>query len=237
MVSWLSGFLVVAPDSIWQRMATIVSTSDKNPWVETTVEHSKHERLVLWGLAIKIWEQHPYMGIGPTNYTKISAVETDFIDPYEGKRGLQAHNTWLQLLAEYGTVGAVVWAGSFFFSFFCYRRARKKMTGYPGWEWFPAFCLGLEAGTVGCALVLSFNSFQWYDYIYWHMVFGPVTLQIAKETSKRLDWLKPSRTVDPPSNEFGDDPSTRHPPRYGPPKRDGLTISNIDLSDTNPMSS
>ncbi|CAN0585012.1 unnamed protein product, partial [Laminaria digitata] len=129
-----------------------------------------------------LWKQHPIRGIGPLNYPIVSAEETDFTDPYKGQRGLQAHNTWLQLLAEFGITGFLVWAGAYILSTFCYRRARKRMEGYEGWEWYGAICLGLEAGSLSTAIVLSFNSFQWYDYIYWHMVVGPLSLEIARRT-------------------------------------------------------
>ncbi len=218
-------FLVVAPDEFWERMGTITGQKDTNPWVVNAIEPSKHERIVLWGLAIKLWEQHPVTGIGPMNYPKVSAVETDFVDAYRGQRGLQTHNSWLQLLAEYGLIGTAVWAGAFFYSIVCYHRARRRMRGYPGWEWFTAICLGLEAGSISSAIVLTFNSFHWYDYLYWHFVAGPLAYEIAKTTAARLDWLKPSELED-----------MRPPPRYGPPTRDGLDLD-IDLANTSPISS
>jgi len=220
-----SGFLVVAPDSFWEKMGTILGPKDTNQWVEGQVEPSKGERLVLWGLAIRLWKQHPIRGIGPLNYPIVSAEETDFTDPYKGQRGLQAHNTWLQLLAEFGITGFLVWAGAYILSTFCYRRARKRMEGYPGWEWYGAICLGLEAGSLSTAIVLSFNSFQWYDYIYWHMVVGPLSLEIARRTGDRLDWLKPAEGS-----------STRPPPRYGKPTRSrGIALGEIDLAEQAPM--
>ena len=220
-----SGFLVVAPESFWEKMGTIMGEKDKNPWVQTAVEPSKGERLVLWTLAIEIWEKHPITGIGPLNYPIISAEETDFTDPYKGQRGLQAHSTWLQLLAEYGIIGGIVWAGSYLFALVCFRRARRRMTGYAGYEWFPALCLGFEAGAIASAIVLSFNSFQWYDYIYWHMIFGPLTYEIAKTTAERLDWMKP-----------GEYEMARPPPRYGPPRAGGLDLGSIELVEHSPLS-
>lgn len=219
-----SGFLVAAPESFWEKMGTILGEKDKNPYVRTAVEPSKGERLVLWDLAKKIWREHPITGIGPANYTVVSAEETDFTDPYKGQKGLQAHNSWLQIAAEYGTVGLVVWAGSFLWSFTCYFRARRRLRNYPGWEWFPAICLGMEAGAIASAVMLSFNSFMWYDYIYWHMITGPLALEIAKKTAERLEWLKPKEAVE-----------VRPPPRYGPPQKDGLDLGAIDVSAAAPI--
>ena len=191
-----SGFLVAAPESFWERMGTIVGMRGDNQWVENPAEPSAGSRIVLWNLAFDIWKRHPVMGIGPYNYMEVSAEETTFVDAYEGKRGLQAHNTWLQLLAEYGTVGSIVWGGSFFLALYLFRRARKKMRQYEGMEWFCAICLGLEAGGIGTAAILMFNSFQWYDYLYWYMVSGPLALSIASRHAERLDWLKPAPRED-----------------------------------------
>jgi len=220
-----AGFGIAAPLDFWQKMATIVERGDSNPWIEYSIEPSKHERLVLWGLAKKLYSQYPITGVGPMNYPVISAEETTFTDPYQGQRGLQAHNTWLQLLAEYGTIGGLVWGGAFLFSTFCYARARSRMKRYPGYEWFPALCLGLEAGSIASAIVLSFNSFMWYDYVYWHMVSGPLAWEIAKKTSERLEWLKPGQFTE-----------ARPPARYGPPKKQGLDLSSVDLSHAAPLS-
>lgn len=186
-----SGFLIAAPESFWERMGTIIGMHGDNQWVQSAAEPSAAARLVLWGLALDLWQENPVTGIGPYNYIRVSGEETEFVDAYLGERGLQAHNTWFQLLAEYGTVGTIVWGGSFLLSLFLLRRARKKMRQYEGMEWFCALCLGLEAGGVGTASVLMFNSYQWYDYIYWFMITGPLALSIASRHAARLDWFEP----------------------------------------------
>lgn len=213
-----AGFLTVASDKFWERMGTILGEKDRNPWVQLPVEPSKHEREVLWELALELYLDHPLMGIGPRQFTFVSAERTDFTDAYEMVRGLQAHNLWLQLGAEFGTFGVLIWGGAFALAMGCYARARIRMKKYPGWEWFASTCLGFEAGLVGSAIACTFNSFQWYDYHYWHFVFGPIVYQIAKETAERLDWLKPIDLSD-----------VRPPPRYGPPMTTGLDLDAIRL--------
>lgn len=212
-------FLLVAPEDFWQRMGTIIGPADSNPWVQLEVEPSKHERQVLWGLAIDLYQKHPLMGIGPAQFPIVSAAMTDFTDAYLNQRGLQTHNSWLQIAAEFGTMGIMVWGGAFFLSMACYRMARRRLAQYPGQEWLASMCLGMEAGSLGSAIAITFSSFQWYDYHYWHFVFGPLVYQVAKERAERLDWLKPIGLSD-----------VRPPPRYGPPLPDGLDVEHIDLS-------
>lgn len=217
-------FLYVAPSDFWERMGTILAEKDRNPWVQAQVEESKHERQVLWALAIDIYKENPWMGIGPGQYNYVSAERTEFTDPYEGRRGLQTHNTWLQLLSEYGTLGTGVWVLAFFLGGACYMFGRRRLRKKPGLEWLAAVCLGLEAGTLGNAIACVFNSFQWYDYHYWHFVFAPVVYQVAKETAEREDWLAPIDTSEP-----------HPPPRYGPPAQGGLDLGAIDLSSAAPI--
>jgi O-antigen ligase len=221
-----AGFLLMADEAFWERMGSITGEKDKNPWIQHSTEPSKHERLVLWDLAKKLIREHPVLGVGPMNYQIISGEETSLTAAYTGSRGLQAHNTWFQLFAEYGFVGGAPWAIAFFFSIWCYHRARIIMKKYPGYEWFTALCLGFESGAVSVGIVFSFNSYQWYDYVYWHFVSGPLALQIAKSTAERLEWMKPADLA-----------AIRPPPRYGPPKKDGLDIHEIDLAGTAPISS
>jgi O-antigen ligase len=218
-----AAFLTVAPESFWERMATIMGPKDRNPWVTVKEEDSKHEREVLWALAIDIYKDHPLTGIGPGQYNFVSAEQTDFVDAYNLVRGLQTHNTWLQLAAEFGTVGIVVWGGGWGLAFLCYLLARRRLKNYPGWEWMRAMCLGLEAGALGSAICCTFNSYQWYDYQYWQFVLGPLVYQIAKETAERIEWMKPMQLE-----------TARPPPRYGPPMADGLDIEHIDLSNAAP---
>jgi O-antigen ligase len=219
-------FGLVAPADFWQKMATIVEPTDANPWVEHLVEPSKHERIMLWDLAIRVWKEHPVKGIGPLNYVRVSAIELENLKgAYSGKAGLQTHSTWLQLLAEYGTVGGVVWGGMYLLSILCYVRARYKMKKYKGYEWFGAICVGMEAGALAHAVTLAFNSFQWYDYIYWHFVFGPLALEVANYTSAKLEWLQPGEYLE-----------ARPPPRYGPPRTEsGMDLDDIDLMDIAPL--
>jgi O-antigen ligase len=132
---------------------------------------------------------------------------------------MMTHNSWLQIAAEYGAVGLLVWGGAFAMSIFYYRRARMKMARRPGWEWFGAYCLGLEAGALGCGVAITFASFQWHDYLYWHFIYGPLVFQIAQDTAEQLDWHLPS--------EFA---IKRPPARYGPPRKArGLDLESIDL--------
>jgi hypothetical protein len=204
----VAAFLAVAPPEFMARMATIIEKKGGG-YTKPKVEESKRERQELWKLAKRLYKENPVIGVGPNQYCHYSAQELpELKGAYSGTPGLMTHNSWLQILSEYGTIGSFFWMGAFFWSFLCFRKARKVMAGVEGYEWFPAYALGFEAGALGNALAITFSSFQWLDYLYWHMIFGPAVLIIARETRARVDWLRPVK----PAEEEGDgSPLARKP--------------------------
>ncbi len=61
-------------------------------------------RLMVWGLALHLFQSHPILGVGPKNFVLLSP---QFLDLSETGwiEGADAHNVWLQVLAEGGIVG------------------------------------------------------------------------------------------------------------------------------------
>jgi O-antigen ligase len=213
-----AAMVAVAPESFWDRMRTIAAPDDPNPWVTAIPEASKEERLILWSLALEVWADHPWLGIGPQQFKDESAERTTLRDAYEAKRGMMAHNAYLQVAAEFGTIGLLVWGGAFVLSILGYRRARARVQREPEAARFAALCLGLEAGAVGGAVTIVFASFQWHDYLYWNFVLGPLALQIARQIQQASAWRSPA----PP-------PPERPRPRYGPPRvESGFDLVSID---------
>ena len=62
------------------------------------------ERVAHWVAAVRMWEQHPWLGVGPGNYaTAYAAVAVPRWDDPLG----HAHNIYLNFLAEAGLVGLI----------------------------------------------------------------------------------------------------------------------------------
>lgn len=217
----LAGFLAIAPESFWERVANTISASADNPWVAREVELSAQERIELWTLAIEVFKENPWIGVGPYNYIVESRERTMITDAYQGARGMMTHNSWLQILSEYGIIGFVLWTFAYFYGIGCYFRARTKLAAYPEHAGFRAYAVGHEAGMIGLAIAITFASFQWFDYIYWGWLAGPLYLQITDELIERTEWLKPQA-----------EGVERPPPRYPPPQTSGLRLDLIDLRAT-----
>lgn len=223
MMMGAAGFLVVAPAEFWERMGTMFLPKDSNPWIVYSHEESAESRKVLWALAIEIFKENPMTGIGPNNFVVVSAERTTYT--FEGARGLMTHNTWLQLLAEYGIFGAGLWylnyAAAIVWIMFARVKA-KKLRGDKEYGWLPGYLLGMEAGLLGNAVSATFVSFQWLDYMYHIMVTGPLAYQVTMDTIRQREWFDEREVLT----------VAKPPPRYGPPKKAGLALDEIDLRST-----
>ena len=91
----LIGGIFVATPHLSSRLATLTNLQMQ----------SNSERLLMWQSALKMFEDHPILGIGYGGY--IPAYQTQYISP-DAKEPEQkhAHNNFIQLLAECGIVGA-----------------------------------------------------------------------------------------------------------------------------------
>ena len=107
------GFVVsgVGPASLTidERVSSIASAG-------STPDRSVQDRYALWGTAVAIWAGHPVTGVGLKGFAKERdsyapmslSAGSDVDDPRAGFRReplLSAHNQYLMVLAEQGTIG------------------------------------------------------------------------------------------------------------------------------------
>lgn len=117
----LIGGIFVATPNLSNRIATITDMHMQ----------SNSERLLMWESALKMFKDHPILGVGYGGYIK--AYQTEYISPDAKERQQQhAHNNLIQFLAECGIVGAAaflwIWI---YFSYFSLRGwYREKNLAY-----------------------------------------------------------------------------------------------------------
>ena len=89
----LAGFLLFAGSEVyWSRMRSITSYEE---------DESARSRLEVWRGALDLARKYPLTGIGLQNFVLVSPMYTTSRAKTTGE-GLEAHNTYLQVLAEGG---------------------------------------------------------------------------------------------------------------------------------------
>lgn len=100
--------VMLAPSGYWGQMATMLNPQDDyNVTAETG-------RLQIWRNGLGYIQEYPVFGLGPNNFVRAGWELT-----VAGRTGLTGvarrdqapHNTFLQVWAELGTVGLLVWLG------------------------------------------------------------------------------------------------------------------------------
>jgi O-antigen ligase len=91
--------LLFAPPKLFDRMEKL--------WEQGTEEGTAADRIYLWGICIDMFQDHPIIGVGPSNYPeRFSEYEKGKKYPLGAKR--PPHSTPLQWLAEMGMVGVII---------------------------------------------------------------------------------------------------------------------------------
>ena len=100
-------FLSVASDEYWQQMGTILSDTDYNHTQESG-------RLQIWQRGMGYMLQHPIFGVGPNNFGMAEGTLSPFAERQQfgvGVRWNAAHNSFVQVGAELGIPGLVLFVG------------------------------------------------------------------------------------------------------------------------------
>jgi len=118
---------VAAPDGYWDTMATIL-----NPQADYNIT-DEAGRMAIWKRGMGYVAEYPVFGVGPDNFVRagweISAVGRAGL-PGVGLRSLAPHNTFLQVWAEMGTAGLILWLSILYGGIVGCLRARSRM---PTW--------------------------------------------------------------------------------------------------------
>ena len=175
LVSGLNPSLIPAP--ILQRMADVPAYFGVG--VETVVNQpitdenfSVIERLAHWIAALRMWEQSPWLGVGPGNY---AAVYPEVRLPLWEEPLGHAHNIYLNVLGETGlAVYLLLWTG---IVVWLVRRLRSVPMG----SWTHA----LLVGVLGIVAHLTVHNF--FDNLYVRGMYLHVALWLAVAVAERQD--------------------------------------------------
>ncbi|MBE2218168.1 MAG: O-antigen ligase family protein [Ignavibacteria bacterium] len=103
------GFLLLAPLPLKER---ILSIGDIN-------HPSNHTRIVMWETGLKIFKDHPLLGVGDVDINK---VYRQYKTPEFHGEGSHMHSNFVQILVNYGIFGLAAWLTLMLYIF--YRQCR-----------------------------------------------------------------------------------------------------------------
>jgi putative inorganic carbon (HCO3(-)) transporter len=164
-------FLLFAPDHVQERVFSITSSRDE--------DSSIRSRLDSWAVAIRMWQANPVLGVGLRNYISYAL---DFGEQI-GYRGVihVAHNSYLQIAAEGGTLSIAAYLGLLLSVFVSSSWLRRVARARPDLYWLDGYARMFEAVTA-CFLVGStFLNRGHFDLIYHFISVVGATVIIAKK--------------------------------------------------------
>jgi O-antigen ligase len=141
-------------------------------------------RLDLWTVGLRMVEAHPFAGVGTGQFPIVSVHY--LLRPGLIERGdlilstpKVAHNTYLNVVAELGIVGGVLFAAILLFCVGCAIKAMKQFHR-DGDERMEILSRGLIAGIGGYFVTLIFISDNYSKLLWIVFALGPVMLVIAR---------------------------------------------------------
>jgi len=87
------------------------------------LDSSARKRHIYWGMAVKMWKSNPIIGIGAGQF---QVHFNDYLpSKYSFLKKVNAHSTYLQILAELGLVGLMAFLGLFGYVFLMVQKEKK----------------------------------------------------------------------------------------------------------------
>lgn len=152
LVLLASAFFVFVPSHVLERVATIF---------EGGQESSAAARLHSWSVAAQMIQDHPVLGVGLRNFQ-------EWYPTYSGNSGFAfvAHNSYLQIWAECGTIAFIVYLFLLLSVFPACRRMRQMSQRRPDLDWAGRNARLMEATMAGFMLGAVFLNRGHFDLVY-----------------------------------------------------------------------
>jgi O-antigen ligase len=195
------------PDEYSERVASIFADEEKR-------DESANSRPVLWGIAMRIWQDHPIAGVGLRNFSPVKETYSDRVDGLVKSEEMHqlifnqprvTHGLYPGLMAETGFIGTAL------FVILLFRNVRCRISMRADEQQNQAGLLqqakGAQAGLVGFAVAAIFGDFQYIEMLYLQLFFiggvweclSRARAESSPDASRRnllvYDKLKSSATV------------------------------------------
>jgi O-antigen ligase len=151
-----------ASDKYWRQMETILSDTDYNHTDETG-------RLQIWRRGIGYMMEHPIFGVGPNNFGAAEGTLSPFADRQQfgvGVRWNAPHNSLVQVGAELGVPGLVLFVGTIASAFVALRRSADGTSTPREHQTPPELTQALTASLIGFVVGAFFLSLAYSEILY-----------------------------------------------------------------------
>jgi O-antigen ligase len=150
----------IASGQYWSQMNTIVSDADYN-WTSET------GRTQIWSRAVGYMLGHPVFGVGPGNFPAAEGILSPFAERQQfgiGVRWNAAHNSYLQVGAELGVTGLVLFLLIIRAAFKTLRAPRRSVGRADHRS--PELNQALTASLIGFVVGAFFLSLAYHELLY-----------------------------------------------------------------------
>jgi O-antigen ligase len=180
--------IALAPSGVLDRVRGIqkIQGTEAQGLQEADREGSAFQRYEIWKVARTMIGDNPVMGVGlgayPAYHAKY-AVRSQFHPTAQGFR--DTHSTYLNLTAETGFIGALLYFISYITTLVQIDKVRRRAK-----KLLPATAQALyvyEVGTLGFFIAATFGSMAHVSFLVLHVI---VTWALAEMTKKELDALR-----------------------------------------------
>jgi O-antigen ligase/polysaccharide polymerase Wzy-like membrane protein len=173
----LLGSVLLLPTDLGSRaLATIFQDSSQLP---AGLEQSNRAHVALFWAALRMIADSPLIGVGPLNFKSLSTLYTGL------EQGNIAHNSFLEIAAEFGLPALVVFVMLLHATFRTLGRATRP-TDSPQARELAGWAEGLRSGLIGFLVAGCFISAQ-YEKILWLAVFLTIVLGALVAHRAHLD--------------------------------------------------
>lgn len=168
-------FLLFAPASVLERLSTIGDTK----------ESSAAARLVAWGTAMRMIADNPVLGVGLRNF-QVRYEDYANLPKGQGAMTYVAHNSYLQIWAESGSIAFAIYIVLLLSTFIACRKVWNLGVRNPQMAWASDYARMMEATMVGFMIGAMFLNRGHFDLVYHWLALVTCLVTIAFAASRNL---------------------------------------------------
>ncbi len=168
--------IFVAPSGVWQRLAGLKNATNTENLAEVDPEGSATQRWEIWQTSFQVIGDHPVLGVGLGRYEKANKEYS----PHLGARDV--HDTYLEVLAETGFPGLILFGSIVLVIILRARSVRRKASNVsrsPEWRRLQL----LEFSLFGYLVAGIWGTFAFLTYLYIHLALLLVLADVVQQQS------------------------------------------------------